>query len=547
MTDRLAFDYRLLNRYTVSFIFWALVSPTLQGQAGGHAHDQEAGQVGRVTFLISCRPAVLPAFEHGVALLHSFAYEASADQFREIARTDSTCAMAYWGIAMSLLHPVWPPPEPADLEAGKQTLDRARAVGNPSARERAYITALAAYFDRYATTPHPGRMLAYEAALERLWHRYPDDPEAAIFYALVLTANADPTDTTYARQRRADAILLPLFHRYPDHPGLAHYIIHANDSPPLAPIALPAARRYAEIAPAVPHAQHMPAHIFLRLGLWDEAIRSNAASASSAQSMEPAPHSDSIWLQRIHPLDYLTYAYLQEGRDSAAAGVLAEIRGYRHLYPQPADHHELATIPIRVAMERGDWNAAAALPIPPPGTERRAEALTRFARAVGAARSGDTAAARVEVRNLEDIERHFVGPLPRFSGPSMTILRLGASAWLAAATDDTLRAMQEADSAERLEEASEGTPAPPVPPAGEVNGEVLLFFNHPREAEAAFERTLLREPNRARTLFGCARAAELAHDTTLARTRYAQLVAVLSGGDGTRPELVIARRFLASR
>jgi hypothetical protein len=533
-----------------AFLLCVTVAQPALGQYEGAGHDHGAGQVGRVTFPISCRPAVQPAFTRAVALLHSFAYEAADAQFRGVATADSNCAIAWWGVAMSLLHPVWPPPVPADLDSGRRAVVRATELAGKGTRttprERDYIAAIAAYFaPPQASMPHAERMLAYEAAMERLWRDYPGDDEAATFYALVLTANASQTDTTYARQRRANAILLPLFRRHPDHPGLAHYIIHTNDSPALAANALPAARRYARIAPAVPHALHMPTHIFVRLGLWDDAIRSNVASAASARRQEPTRHADSIWLARVHPLDYLTYAYLQEGRDSAAVRVRAEVSVASQVFPQPNDHQELANIPIRVALERGRWREAAALPLGPPGTERRAEALTRFARALGDARSGDTAAARAELRSLEEIERAFVGPLPRISGPSMTILRLGAAAWLDALTGDTIRATQEADSAERLEEASEGTPAPPVPPAGELRGELLLYLHQPRAAEDAFERTLRREPNRARTLFGAAQAAELANDPAVARTRYAQFLAVMAHGDGARPEVEIAKRYLA--
>src|SRR5881296_1821436 len=291
-----------------------------------HIHDGAPGEpLGRVAFATSCRPDAQARFERAVALLHSFWYEKAADTFREAVAADSTCAMGYWGQAMSLFHPLWTPPVGAELAAGLAASERGLALAR-TPRERDYLAAIRTYYADYGARDHTTRLVAYADAMDGVRHRHPRDREAAIFYALSLIAlaQANATDTTFSYQKRADAILEPLFKAEPRHPGLAHYLIHTNDAPSLASLGLYAARRYALIAPDVPHALHMPSHIFIRLGLWDEAIASNIRSARSARRFEVEQQMHALWDQRGHAWDYLVYAYLQQGRDRDAKRIVEE-------------------------------------------------------------------------------------------------------------------------------------------------------------------------------------------------------------------------------
>src|SRR5881396_3388258 len=369
---------------------------------GGHAE-----RLGRIRFATSCRGPAQSGVEHGVAYLHSFWYEKAAETFNAVAAADSTCAMAFWGQAMSLLHPLWTPPSSADARVAISAIERGLVAGKTT-RERDYLGAIRAYYADYDGTDPRSRLVRYALAMDSVRRRSPSDREAAIFYALALIAvgQANATDTTFAYQKRADSILEPLFRREPRHPGLAHYLIHTNDVPQLAAHGLYAARRYAEIAPDVPHAQHMPSHIFTRLGLWDDAVASNIRSAAAARAYEVERGLTAMWDQRTHALDYLAYAYLQQGRDTAARRVVDEAAAARAGYPAGSLPHEyaVAAIPARFTLERGEWAEAARLAVRPAPEWPAAEAITHFARAIGAARSSDTAAARQELVALARIE-----------------------------------------------------------------------------------------------------------------------------------------------
>ena len=316
---------RILNTVVTTLGLGAAAAGALAAQ---QAHQHQGEQVGRVRFPVSCPADVRHRFERGVALLHSFWYEKAADAFRDVVAADSTCAMGYWGQAMAILHPLWTPPSQTDLAAGLAAAERGLALAK-TPRERDYLAAIRAYYADYASRDPKARLVAYAEAMEGVQRRNPRDREAAIFYALALIAvgQANPTDTTFANQKRADSILEPLFKAQPAHPGLAHYLIHTNDVPQLAHLGLYAARRYAGIAPDVPHAQHMPSHIFTRLGLWDEDIASNVRSAEAARRFEVERHLNALWDQRGHAWDYLVYAYLQTGRDGAAKRILDEAAG----------------------------------------------------------------------------------------------------------------------------------------------------------------------------------------------------------------------------
>src|SRR5215472_421153 len=384
--------------------YGAFVIPTV----AQHEHPAgDPGKLGRVNFPVSCDPSVQPQFNSAVAMLHSFWYEKASDTFAAIAEKDPTCGMAFWGMAMTYYHPIWSPPGPPDLKAGVWALEKARATGARTQRERDYIAAIGMFYKDSDKLDHRTRTLAYEKAMDQLQASYPDDHEAAIFHALALLAIAPPTDKTYVNQKRAGDILEPLFVEQPEHPGIAHYIIHAYDYPPLAARALDAARRYAKIAPDSPHALHMPSHIFTRLGLWQESIDSNLASAASAQKNN-APGNE------LHAKDYLIYAYLQGAQDREAKKALEAPLAGRPDDPQYVNWlYAIGTSPARYAVERHQWAEAAALPVPantfPGGRWAWTEANLHFARALGAAHKGEAETARTELDKLASIRDTLTG------------------------------------------------------------------------------------------------------------------------------------------
>src|SRR3989441_11234 len=387
----------------------------LVARAGAQQHLHEGAvteRLGHVAFATSCRPEAQARFERAMALLHSFWWEEGGRAFRAVAASDSTCALAYWGLALNVWgNPFVGGPSGDNLRQGATAAARALALGAPTARERGFLASVGALYRDYETTPNSRRLLAYSDTLARVYRDFPDDPEVAIYYALSLVATASPTDTTFGRQRQAAAILNPLFRRFPEHPGLAHYIIHANDSPQLAALGLDAARRYAQIAPSAPHAQHMPSHIFVRLGLWDETIAANQRSLDAGIEYAHAQRLRGVAPEQFHALDYMVYGYLQEGRDSAARRAGAE--GLALSTALSTDvlvtNYNRTAMEARVPLERGEWAAAARLSVRAAGQGGIGEALGRFARGIGAARSNDTAQARVEVAALGAIQAELAG------------------------------------------------------------------------------------------------------------------------------------------
>lgn len=516
-----------------------LLAAPLQAQME-HEHGGPApANIGRVRFPTSCSARAQPIFERGVALLHSFWYEEAGRAFREAAAADTTCAMAQWGLASSYLHPLWAPPPPADLQAGAAAVARARAIGTPTASEREYVEAIGTFYDGYVTLPHGTRLRAWSNAMARLHQVHADDPEAAIFHALTMVAVAlsSPRDSALALDRAAADILEPLFRRQPSHPGLAHYLIHAFDSPVLATRGSRAADRYARIAPSVPHARHMPSHIYTRLGMWDASIASNTSSATASRQYETQQHLDAVWDQRLHAMDYLAYAYLQEGRDGAARRLVDAAAAMQRIFPEGSvsAQYALAAIPARYALERDDWRAAAALAIRA-GLAPGAAAVTRFARAVGAARAGDTAAARAEVAALGALDDSLARrPVPQWPG-MVHAQRVAAEAQLARATGDTASALRFAKQAADLEDATDKHPVTPgaILPARELLADLLLDLGRPAEARAAYDSVLAMQPRRARALAGAARAAERAGDRTAARAYDRSYRTLTSKGDRAR-------------
>jgi len=527
----------------------ALIVLLLAGVPVASAHDGE--KLGTVHFPVSCAPAVQADFERAVALLHSFWYEEALKAFTAVTTADPTCAMGYWGIAMSVYYPLWQPPSQAMLQKGSAAVEKARTL-NATPREKDYIGAIDTYYRDNDKLDHRTRAAAYEKAMEQVYRRYPDDREAAVFYALALNATAVPTDKTYANQLKAGAILDKVFAEQPDHPGVAHYIIHSYDYPPLASRGLVAARGYAKTAPSVPHAQHMPSHIFTRLGLWQESIDSNRASASAGTAYYAKLGKDTVWDQTLHALDYVVYAYLQTGQDKQARAVLEELTGMQKSEPESfVAAYAYAAIPARIALEQHRWSEAATLsaaskPFP---WDRFAwgEAITSFARAIGAARSGDAAKARAEAQKLDGYRTALVAAKQTYWAEQVNIQQQAAAAWAARAegkNDEALKLMRAAADLEDSTEKHPVTPAPVVP-ARELLGEMLLELNQPAKALVEFEASAAREPNRFNGLFGAARAAELSGDRGKAKSLYAKLVAMCDRADGERPELREAKAALA--
>jgi tetratricopeptide (TPR) repeat protein len=539
-----------MTRLSFAFVVLLVGTSSLFVRAGFAQHEHPAGdtaRLGKVTFPISCAPSVQQQFSSAVAMLHSFWYEKANETFAAVAEKDPTCGMAYWGIAMTYYHPIWQPPESAELKAGSTFIEKAKLVGARTQRERDYIAAIDAFYKDSDKIDHATRAQAYERAMEQVQAHNPDDHEAAIFHALALLATASPIDKGYLNQKKAGAILEPVFAEEPAHPGIAHYIIHAYDYQPLAQRALDAARRYAKIAPDSPHALHMPSHIFTRLGLWQESIDSNLASVASAEKND-APGEE------LHARDYLTYAYLQTAQDREAKRALEAPPSGRSDDPQYfAWLYAMGTSPARYAVERHDWDQASALVVSPntfPGGRWAwTEANLHFARALGLSNTGNTEAARIEVVKLASLRDTLAGINDKYWADQVEIQREEAEAWIALAegkNEEALRHMRSAADHEDNTEKHAVTPGV-ILPAREMLGDMLLELKHPAEALAAFETTLRTTPNRFNSLSGAARAAKYAGDREKAKTYYAKLLSICEHADGDRPELEEARTLLAEK
>ena len=538
-----------MKRFTlISIVLIAVCATFVTPVAAQHEHPAgDTGKLGKVNFPVSCDPAVQPQFNSAVAMLHSFWYEKASDTFSAVTEKDPACGIAYWGIAMTHYHPIWEAPGPADLKAGVAAVEKAKSASAKTQRERDYIATIETFYKDSDKLDHRTRAMAYEKAMEELQARYPDDREAAVFHALSLLATAPPTDKTYVNQRKAGAILEPIFAEQPDHPGVAHYIIHAYDYPPLAGGALEAARRYAKIAPDSPHALHMPSHIFTRLGLWEESIDSNLASAASAEKNN-APGNE------LHAKDYLIYAYLQEGRDSEAKNALKAVLHGRSDDPQYMNWlYATGTSPARYAVERHRWSEAAALSMPQNTFPREryawTEANLHFARALGASHIGDAESARKDLQQLAAIRDVLIQENNKYWADQVDIQREIAAAWITLAEgkrEDALQQMRSAADHEDKTDKHNVTPGV-ILPARELLGEMLLELKQPAEAMVEFEATLRTAPNRFNALSGAARAAKLSGDSGTARSYYAKLLAICGHADGDRPELQDARSFLAQK
>ena len=503
------------------------------GSAAWAQEHQHVEDLGAVAFPVSCTPDAQARMTRAVAMLHSFWFPEARRTFESVAEADPGCGIAYWGVAMTHFgNPMASGSGAEGQAAGWAAAQKAASIGGRADRDRAYIDAAVALFQDHATVNNRTRMVRYETALKRIVDRFPDDTEAQIFHAIFRVANAPPTDMTFAQQKDAAQVLTRLYRAHPKHPGLAHYIIHAFDSPPLANLALDAARQYADIAPAAPHALHMPSHIFTRLGYWDESIKTNRRSAD----LEPTPGGKS------HPMDYMVYAYLQQGRDAAALAVIKELGGSTsgEYIAGTLGGYNAQAMPARYALERDDWTAAAALKVGTGAPE--ALAVTHFARGLGAARAGNVAVAQEAVAALDKVVADLNARKDPYWPMVVDAQRLAITAWIAHAEgrhEDALRLAREAAEKEETVEKHPVTPGPLIP-ARELFGDILMVHKSAGEALVAYEATLAREPNRARTLAGAARAAKAAGKPDVAVKYYRALVDVMDP-QSARPELAEAK------
>jgi len=552
-TVRLRFVASLLVVAAVAAWSAHRVRVVAQTEHGDHA---SGGTFGSVHFDLSCSAGTQKQFDRAVAMLHSFFYPETEKAFRAIVEQEPSCAMGYWGIAISQRpNPLTAPFPPQLLQQGWSALQQARAAGAGTQRERDWIEALVPFFESHDTVDQATRTRRYAVAMERLHQRYPNDSEASIFYALALLEAVDLTDKTYTSQLKAAAILERLQKSQPAHPGIVHYIIHAYDYAPIAAKGLPAARRYAALAPSAPHALHMPSHIFSTLGMWPDAIRTNlvadqatrdyAASTSATAKANPASIPG-----RYHALDFLMNSYLQLAQDRRAQAILQERNspGATASGGSITAHTGFAAIPVRYALERHAWSEAAATPAMDTPF-KQAAAIIHFGRAIGAARGGTVSAARQELSTLSTLRAELAAAGDPYWAEQVAIQESAASAWIALVEQDSARAISMMRDAADREDRSEKHVAMEnrLSPMRELLGELLVEAGRPAEGLREFERSMQTVPKRFRSLAGAALAAERTGNRRAARSYYEQLVALAANAESERPALVAARAYLAAR
>jgi len=528
-----------------------LVMLLASGIAQEHEHGNDE-KLGAVHFATSCNEGAQKEVDRAVALLHSFQFSGAITGFNAALNSDATCGVAFWGIALSEWSNPFAPgmKDKGQLEAGRANAERGKAVGAKTERERAYIAAVAKLYSDFESTQQGARLVSYRDAMGEVAAKYPEDHEAQIFYALAISASEDPTDKTYAGLLKSGAILERLFEQEPDHPGLAHYIIHTYDVPPLAGRALTAARRYSEIAPDAPHALHMPSHIFTRLGYWQDSIESNVAAAAAAKRQNQTA-------EELHASDYETYAYLQTAQDKAARQLLSSLPEITSRFDPKAvvdgaggpaaGYFALAAIPARYALERREWKQAVQLTpreTPFPYTE----AMTWFARGLGAARLGEGATAHESVAALKQIRERLLKADENYWARQVEIEELEVGAWAALADGKKKEGLRQMKSAAELEDGTDKSALTPGPlaPARELLGEMFLQMNEPAQALEQFEATLKKEPKRFRALYGAARAAQLSGSREASLRYFRELLRVCRHADNPgRVEILEAKTVVS--
>ena len=521
-------------------LFFVLAIPV-----GAHEVEEGTGQLGKVNFANSCSAQVQKELQRAVAMLHSFWFSAGEKAFRHVLDDDPNCAIATFGIAALLMNNplAGQGASPKAAEAAMAAIEQGRRIGAKTQRERDYIEAVAAYYADFGSRPERARQLSRAQAFDALAAKYPEDDEAQIFDALYVAGTQSQADQTYAAYLKAAAVLEKQFVKYPDHPGVAHYLIHSYDAPPIAKQGLPAARKYSAIAPDAPHALHMPSHIFTRVGEWQDSVALNRRSADAAKK------DGNSLAEAYHAADYMVYAQLQLGRDQAARRVLDEFKSPAGaVLPQFAGPYAAVAMPARVAIERGDWEAASQLSIQ--GTAfAHTEAITAFARALGAARKGDIPSAEKDALRLETQYKALVEAKNNYWATEVEVQRIATAAWIAKAkgqSDDALRLMRAAADLEDRNEKHIVTPGRLVP-ARELLGEMLLDLKQPAAALKEFEQSQLREPNRLRGYAGAAAAAEAAGERNRAREHYGKLLELTRDADTSLPEIARAKTYLAAK
>jgi tetratricopeptide (TPR) repeat protein len=539
------------GRISLSFAAAALLA--LPMQSGARA-DTGTKIVEEVDFASSCSPAVQHEFKHAVWTLHSFWYPEALKRFTAVTESDPNCAIGYWGIAMSHWYPLWYPPSPAALKAGSEAVEKAMAAPTKTEREKDYIAAIAAFYRDADKLDHRTRAVAYEKAMEQVYLKYPEDREAGVFYALALDTTAPPTDKTYANQTKAAEILNKVWKEQPNHPGVVHYLIHSDDSAKFAQAGLEAAICYAKIAPEVPHALHMPSHIFTRLGMWQESIDSNRAAEKASlayiqKTLGPGGYDGNT----VHAMDYLEYAYLQTAQDGPAKAVMDELTGFRQTDAANLTvAYHVASIPARYVLERRDWPAAASLSAPEAGVPLErfpwAEAMISYARALGEARTGNITGAQADIAKLQSLKDKLSAENNTYWANQVEVQRLGAAGVLAHVQGNDTKAVELARAAADLEATMDKHPVTPssVLPARELLADLLLELNQPDAALTEYKEMLRTDPNRFRSILGEARAAKQSGDAAAAHDAYQKLVALSKPTGPERPELAEAKAYLTN-
>jgi len=549
----------------LAFLIGGLTAVGAETAAAPEPGDLRA--TGTVDFKVKGAPEVRSEFIRGVALLHSFFYEEARRIFTEVAARDPNCAMAQWGIAMTWWHPIWTPPTSDEMSAGKAAIEKAMGMTAGTERERGFIQALNVYYNS-SDSPTAGavgqschgpvgardRVVAYEKAMRQLSEKYPDDFEAQTFYAFAILAvgYATPTDTTLAKQLQAAALLEKLWKKNPNHPGVTHYLIHSYDYPALAERGLPAARSYGSIAPWVPHALHMPSHIFTRLGMWEESIAANRSSADASRAYAAMRHRDATEAEELHALDYMAYSYLQEGQDAKAKEIVDFAATVRKTNPELefSAAYALAAIPSRYALERNAWSEAATLPVPelPHWSSFPSfEGLIEYSHALGRARTGDIEGARKAIDRMQQLRDSSTDPGLDYFKRHLDLQMQAASAWVAYGENKKEEAVTMLRRAADAEDILGKHPVSPgaLVPAREQLGDLLLELDRPKEAQQEFEAALKIYPGRFRGLYGAAQAAEQVGEKEQANHYYAKLIAQTANADGSRKELAQLRHHAA--